>query len=86
MMKSVDHENKVCGDDLRPRGIPVRDIGDQPGEVVELTTKHAVALLNPPPGYPVMPGPITANGTCHIPHAQSLNSQSHDNDAQESPR
>jgi hypothetical protein len=51
-----------------------------------LTTKHAVALLNPPPGYPVMPGPITANGTCHIPHAQSLNSQSHDNDAQESPR
>jgi hypothetical protein len=34
-----------------------------------LTTKHALALLNPLPGLPVMAGPITANGTCHIPGA-----------------
>jgi len=31
------------------------------------TSKDAPAILNPPPGLPVLPGPIFANGACHIP-------------------
>jgi hypothetical protein len=33
----------------------------------KITSKAAVALEDPPPNLPVMAGPITLNGTCHIP-------------------
>jgi hypothetical protein len=33
----------------------------------KITSKAAVAIENPPPNLPVLPGPITANGTCNIP-------------------
>lgn len=33
----------------------------------KITSRTAPAIENPPPGLPVLPGPITQNGTCHIP-------------------
>jgi hypothetical protein len=36
-----------------------------------LTSTHAPAVLNPPPGLPVIAGPIFANQKCNFPNADS---------------
>ncbi|WP_156935048.1 hypothetical protein [Pseudonocardia spinosispora] len=36
-----------------------------------ITSNSATAIADPPPNEPVMAGPITSNGTCHIPGAGS---------------
>jgi hypothetical protein len=33
----------------------------------KITGTGIPAIMNPPPGKPVLVGPITSNGTCHIP-------------------